>query len=385
MESLRYVCRNVLRNRTRSLLTALSVAFSLALLTVLQGFVATQGVWKGEAERSSRIVSMSLEGFNGTVPIASVETVRRLDGIAGAVPYNWYGGSYRDERMPFAQFATDPAQAFQVWDDYAIDPGQLAAWQQDRQGCVADRQLAERRGWRIGERIPLKGSRFSFDLELRLCGVFDAPRDTDSLWFHWAYLEEGLLQKRAFRTGNAGTIFAKVAGSTRVADVIRTIDATFASSQAPTYTQTEAAFAQVFTDMLGNIRTFIRNIGLAVVFSLSLVAANGMAMSMRERTTEIALLKALGFPRSRILGMVLGESCLIALLGGVVGVGAGCISIELLHRVSTQLFPFRFTSLIGVWLGGLLTVAVGIGLASGLVPAVRAARLSVVDGLRRVV
>jgi putative ABC transport system permease protein len=166
--------------------------------------------------------------------------------------------------------------------------------------------------------------------------------------------------------------------------VIKAIDAEFASSENPTRTQTEAAFAQMFTDMLGNIQEYIRNIGLAVVFSLSLVAANSMAMSMRERTTEIAVLKAIGFPRLRVLMMILGESCLIALLGGVLGIALGCAFLEFIHGVSTQFFPLGLRDLAGPWLLVLVGIAAGIGLASGLVPGVRATQLSVIDGLRRV-
>ena len=141
----------------------------------------------------------------------------------------------------------------------------------------------------------------------------------------------------------------------------------------------------MFVDMLGNIQAYIRNIGLAVAFSLSLVAANAMAMSMRERTTEIAVLKAIGFSRGRVLRMVLGEACSIAILGGFLGVVLGCTCLEALHGISAQFFPFSVFEMAGLWLVYLLAVAAGIGVVSGIVPAIRAAQLSVVDGLRQVV
>lgn len=287
--------------------------------------------------------------------------------------------------MPFAQFATDASQVFRVWDEFSIPEDQLKAWQDNRQGCVADRRLADRWGWKIGDRIPLKGTYYPFDLDLQLSGVFDSPKNTDSLWFHWIYLDEGLQQANARGTGNAGTVFAKVDSADAIPGVISAIDDRFASSENPTRTQTEAAFAQMFSDMLGNIQAYIRNIGLAVVFSLSLVSANAMAMSMRERVTEIAVLKAIGFSRGRVLGLILGESCLIALLGGVLGVGLGCCCLQLLHIAMPQFFPLPILEMLGLWTAGGFAVAAGIGLVSGLVPAVRAARLSVVDGLRRVV
>lgn len=384
MSLFKYICRNVLRNRLRSSLTVLSVGFSLALMTVLHGYMAMQNVWSGEAKKYNRVVVMNIQGFSGALPIAYVDKVRRVKGVKDAVPYAWFGGDYKDEKMPFAQFATDADHAFNVWEEFSIDPDQLKAWCANRQGCVVDRELAEKRGWKIGERIPIKGTFYQFDLDLELVGMFDAPQYTDSLWFHWTYLDEGLKQAKAFGTGNSGTIFAKATSAQAIPEVIRTIDAEFASSDNPTRTQTEAAFAQMFTDMLGNIQEYIRNIGLAVVFSLSLVAANSMAMSMRERTTEIAVLKAIGFRRGRVLLMILGESCLISLLGGLLGVALGCAFLELIHGVSVQFFPMGIADLAGPWLLVLLAIAAGIGLASGIVPGIRATQLSVIDGLRRV-
>lgn len=385
MHALRYIWRNVKRNKLRSTLTVLSVGFSLALMTVLHGYMAMQGVWGAEAEKYHRIVVMNSQGFSGHLPIAYVDRVANTPGIKAATPYAWYGGNYKEEQMPFAQFGVDPKSVFSVWDEITIDPRQLEEFQKTRNACVVDRRLAEKRGWKIGERIPVKGTFYLFDLDLVLAGVFDAPKDTGSLWFNWEYLDEGLRAMDARGTGNSGTIFARVTSGGVIADVSKAIDDRFASSENPTRTQTEAAFAQMFTDMLGNVQAYIRNIGLAVVFSLSLVAANAMAMSMRERTTEIAVLKAIGFSRRRVLGMILGEACSITTLGGVVGVALGCSFLQLMHIAMSQFFPFGVHEMLGPWLLYLLLTSTAIGLASGMVPAVRAAQLSVIDGLRRVV
>ncbi|HZL89878.1 MAG TPA: ABC transporter permease [Pirellulaceae bacterium] len=385
MKSLKYIWRNVTRNKLRSSLTILSVGFSLALLTVLLGYMATQNLWGSEAKKYNRIVVMNTQGFAGDVPIAYVDRVRRIDGVLAAVPYMWFGGNYKAEQMPFSQFGTDAQQAFDVWSEFTIDPAQLEAWRNNRQGCVVDRRLAARRGWKIGEKIPLQGTYYQFNLDLELSGTFDSPQNTDTLWFHWKYLDEGLRKAEAIGEGNAGTIFAKVERTSRIPEVVEKIDAQFASSNNPTRTQTESAFAQMFVEMLGNIRTYMLAIGLAVVFSLSLVAANAMAMSMRERTTEIAVLKAIGFSRGRVLWMVLGESCLIGLAGGILGVGIGCLFLQVLNRLMPLQFPFQVHEIAGLWLAALLAIAAAIGLASGIVPAVRAAQQSVVNGLRQVV
>ena len=250
--------------------------------------------------------------------------------------------------------------------------------------CVIDRRIAERRGWKVGDRIPLKGNLYPFDLDLQICGIFDSPKNTDSLYFHWSYLNEGLRQQNFAVLDNAGTIFLRVGESPQIPAVIKGVDDRFGSSDTPTRSQTEAAFAQMFVDMLGNVQVLIRNIGLAVVFSLSLVTANSMAMAMRERVTEIAVLKAIGFSRSRILRMVLGEACLIAISGGVLGTAIGCLFLQGMNRLLPQFFPFTVAEMLGPWVSYGFLAAVFLGLVSGIVPALRAARMSVVDGLRRI-
>jgi putative ABC transport system permease protein len=302
------------------------------------------------------------------------------------VPYSWYGGLYKDEPMAFAQFATDSEAVFDVWDEYHIAPDQLEAWRKNRRGCVVDCRMAERRGWKIGEQIPLQGGIYPFNLELEMVGTFETPQPIDSLWFHWEYLDEGLKREHAGQqSGNAGIIFAKAQSASVIPSLSQAIDDRFASSDNPTRTQTEAAFAQMFADMMGNIQAYIRNIGLAVMFSLTLVSANAMAMAMRERTTEVAVLKAIGFPKGRVLNMILGESCLIAAIGGLLGLAVGGAFLQVLHQTMPQFMPLSLLDMVGPWMLWIIAIAIGIGLVSGIVPAVRAAQLSVIDGLRRVV
>ena len=384
MKTFKYIWRNIRRNPVRSLLTIFSVGFSLALMTVLYGFLASQETWKNGAAQANRIVVMNIQGFSGKLPISSVDDVRSTKSVAAAVPFAWYGGSYQDEQMPFAQFATDPEHVFDVWPEYSIPPEQLAAFKANRQGCVLDRRIAERRGWKVGDRVPLKGAIYPFDLDLEISGIFDSPKNTDSLYFHWDYLNEGLKQLNYPNIDNAGTIFARISSSDSIPTVIKSIDDKFGSSDTPTRSQTEAAFAQMFVDMLGNVQVLIRNIGLAVVFSLSLVTANSMAMAMRERVTEIAVLKAIGFPRSRVLVMVLGEACAISMLGGFLGVGLGCLFLQGMNRLMPQFFPFTVLEMLGPWISYGLIAAAVLGLISGIVPAIRAAQMSVIDGLRRI-
>jgi putative ABC transport system permease protein len=385
MHILFYIWRNLKRNKLRSMLTILSVGFSLALMTVLHGYRAMQEDWGNEAEKYQRLVVMSTQGFSGQLPIAHVDRVRQTEGVVAATAYAWFGGKYKEEEMAFAQFGCDPNAVFDVWNEFTIDPKQHEEWKRTRNGCVVDRRLAEKRGWKIGERIPIQGTFYQFNLDLVLCGTFDSPKTTDSLWFNWLYLDEGLQAAKARGAGNAGTIFARTQRADQLASVSKAIDERFASSENPTRTQTEAAFAQMFVDMLGNVRFYILIIGVAVVFSLSLVTASAMAMSMRERTTEVAVLKAIGFSRRRVLVTILGEACAITLLGGLIGIGIGGTFLQMLHLALSQYFPYSFLEMMGAWVYSLVAVAAGIGLIGGIVPAVRAAQLTVIDGLRRVV
>jgi putative ABC transport system permease protein len=385
VKHLKYVLRNATRNKLRSMLTVLSVAICLALLTVLIGYLAMQDAWADEAARHNRIVVMNVQGFAGLLPISYVDRVRSMPGVIAAVPFSWFGGVYKEEKMTFAQFATDPKELFKVWPEYTIDPKQLEAFLADPQAAVVDRRTAERRGWKIGEKIPLQGNIYPVDLELVLVGTYDSPAATDSLFFHWNFLEESLKQKMARGQGNAGTIFVKCTSGTTIPQLIRDIDDRFANSDNPTRTQTEAAFAQMFAEMMGHLKLYITVIGIAVVFALTLAAANAMAMSMRERTTEVAVLKAIGFPTGNVVGMLLGESCVVCLAGGALGLGLGSLMLSGLHAMSPQFFPLELHSLVGPWMGIVVAAAGFIGIASGLVPAARAAQLSVIDGLRRVV
>lgn len=386
MHTLKYIWRNVMRHKLRTSLTVMSVGFSLAFMTVLHGFMAMQNTWAKSANKN-RVVVMNVQGFAGRLPIAHIDKIRKVENVVDAAPYQWYGGEYGNEKPTlFNQFATDAEHVFTVWSEFVADPAQLEAWRNDKQGCMVDQDLAEQRKWQIGDKIPLKGTFYPFDLDLRISGFFKNPEGpTDTVMFHWKYLDEGLRNMNARGHSNSGTIFARTKSAADMPIVMEEIDKTFESSDYPTRSQTEGAFAQMFTDMMGNMKMFVLIIGIAVVFSLSLVTATGMAMSMRERTTEVAVLKAIGFKPGRILRMVLGESLLIALLGGILGVVGGCALMQAIHLSSRMIFPISVTQFAGPWMFTMIGVAGIVGLVSGIVPAIRAANLSVIDGLRRVV
>lgn len=384
MKLLSYVIRNVRRNKLRSLLTTSAIAICLMLMTFLYGYLASMDAWGREADKYNRVVVMNHQGFGGPVPLKMLDEVRGMDGVVSAVPFSWFGGKYGDGTQFFAQFGTDPELVFDVWNELKIPPDQLAEFKRDKQACVVDRALANKLGLKIGDRIPLQGTFYQYNLDLKLVGIYQPPEQTLSLYYNLKYLDEGLRAEAGGRgAGNCGTIFFRARSADMIPQLCRSIDQHYANSPNPTKTQTEKAFSQMFVKMMGNVQNFILFIAVFVTISLTLVAANGMAMSMRERTTEIAVLKAIGFQNGTVLALMLGESVLIATLGGVLGVALGRGIYAMGHQMAPMFI--QTSSMHWTVIAWGLAVAAGIGLASGIVPAVLAARLSVVDGLRRII
>lgn len=387
MKFLPYILKNVLRNKVRSTFTILSIAVSLFLVTLLYGYLEFQDELAAANVQYNRLVVTHRQGLTSLIPVSHVDKVRGLEGVKAAAGMSWFGGKYQEERMTFAQFATDPSCIFTVYDEYQVPPDQLSKWQHDRTGCVVGKRIAKNKGWKLGDKIVLKGDIYPVDLELSIDGIYDGSEtaDLDMLWFQWSYLDEALKEKRATTAGMIGIVSVKAASAAVLPEVARSIDKRLVSTDAPARAMTEQAFQQTFMEMVGNVQAFIRNTALAVVFSLVCVAGNAMAMSLRERTREVAVLKAIGFQRPVVLALILGEALAIALIGGLLGsLGAkGLFSMLDLSQIPVPGLNMFYIPWITAIHGLLLAAA--IGLMSGIVPAWRAAHISVVDGLRRVV
>jgi putative ABC transport system permease protein len=387
MKFMPYVLKNVLRNKVRSTFTILSIAISLFLVTLLYGYLEFQDELAGISAQYNRLVVTHRQGLTTLIPVSHVDKVRAIEGVKAASGMSWFGGKYKEERMTFAQFATDPNQIFTVYDEYQVPPDQLSKWQHDRTGCVVGKRIARNKGWKLGEKIVLKGDIYPVDLELTIDGIYDGAEtaDLDMLWFHWSYLDEALKENRSPIAGMIGIVSVKVASAAALPEVAHRIDKRLVGTDAPSRAMTEQAFQQSFMEMIGNVQAFIRNTALAVVFSLVCVAGNAMAMSLRERTREVAVLKAIGFQRPMVMTLILSEAIAIAVIGGLIGsFGAkglfATLDLSQIPIPGLNMFYIPWKTA----LNGLL-LAAAIGLISGIVPAYRAARLSVVDGLRRVV
>jgi putative ABC transport system permease protein len=386
MKYLPLIIRNVLRNKIRSLFTASSIAVSLFLVVMLYSFLTLQDENAEATKVYNRLIVMNVQGLSGNVPVAYVDRLRRIEGVKAATPFSWFGGKYREEKIPFGQFAVDAEAIPEVYPDYEIPPDQLKAWQADKTGCIVGALIARDKGWKIGDKIPLKGDIYPVNLELTIRGIYDGPSSTDRemLWFHFEYLDESLKAMNDAAGGNAGIVVLEARSADIMPELTKAIDTAFASSDAPVRAMTEKQFLQSFMEMMGNVRGFIRYTSIAVVIALLCVAGNTMAMSLRERTREIALFKAIGFPQMTILGLFLSEAVLIGMLGGILGAFGGKLLFAVipLSKLMTGLgavyVPWN-TALAGVALG------TGIGLVSGIIPAYRAANVSVIEGLRKVV
>ena len=397
MKYLTYILRNVRRNPVRSALTVASTSICLFLMMILVSFFAITEEVSASARVHNRIATLNANGFAGMIPIARVKEIAQLEGVKAATSFSWYGGKYKDEILPFAQFSVDPDTVFEVMEEFTIPRDQLEAFQKNKDACVIGRKLAQDKKLQLGDPLALKGDAYPVDLNLTIRGIYDGPSDRDlrMCFIRFDSFDEALKRvvigsgsqrpASARRSGNAGMIFAKCKDAAAMPAVCKAIDDMYRNSDFPTRTQTEEAFGKMFEEMLGDLRGMIRVIGLAVVFSLLCVAGNAMAMAMRERTTEVAVLKAIGFDKGLILFLVLTESTLVAGVGGVIG-ALGCkafCDVVDVSRFMAGFMPFFYIPW-SVALQG-LAVSLFIGFASGILPARRAANLSVIDGLRRVI
>jgi putative ABC transport system permease protein len=378
---LRLIATNLSRAKRRTFLTISSIAVALFLFctlrTVLTSFDASL-----RAADASRLVVRHAASLVFPLPLSYRGRLVQVPGVTGVTFANWFGGTYQDPKNFFAQFAVDVPTFFALYPECLIPPGELRAFENERTACIVGRKLAKKYGWKPGDRIPLEGTIYPGRWEFTLRGIYIGKTedlDENTMFFHWDYLNESLPQGRR---DEVGIYYLRLASPDLAARVSRTVDAMFENSNTPTRTETEKAFQLGFISMLGNIQLLLFLIGSAIVFAIMLVTINTMMMAFRERTTEVAVLKTLGFPDSLVLHLVAGEAMLVAVLGGLIGCGLAVLVFLQSDFTAGGLLPsFRVTA--GTVGMGLLLSAV-MGFLSGLVPAVQAARLPIVAALRKV-
>jgi putative ABC transport system permease protein len=377
-----FVRKNAFRNKRRTSLTVLSIAFSLLLLTLMMTIWRAFYMTEGSAESAQRLITRNKVSLVFFLPAYYREKIRAIPGVTHVVNQSWFGGQYKDQKPEnmFMQFGTDPQEFFEVYKEFSIAPDQIEAWQKDRAGCVVDSEVARKHNFKVGDKLYIKGVLFPVNLDLTIRGIFKAPTPTDSIYFDSAYLQEGYAPMK----GREG-FFAIVADSPQdVPRVAKAVDEEFHNVERPTKTESEHAFQLGWIAMMGNVKAFILSICLAVVFAILLVSANTMAMSIRERTREVAVLKTLGFTQGRVLGLFVGEAVIVALVGGLIGV---FIAAGLIRAASNA--PGLEVFLGGVRVTGptmavALLVAAFVGFVSAFIPAYNASRGNIVEGLRHI-
>ena len=377
----RFVTKNAFRNKRRSILTVLSIAFSLLLLTLMMTIWRAFYLDEGSAESAERLVVRHRVSLTFSLPGYYREKILAVPGVVAVVPVSWFGGIYKDDKPEnfFAQFGTDPEEFFKVFRDIQMPDEQRIAWQRDRQGVIVDDTLAKKYGWKLGDRIVLKGNIYPVDLELYVRGIFSSYPDNKSVYFNAKYVEEAV----SFFKGQAGTFSILAASPGDVSKIASTVDDMFRNSPQPTKSESEKAFGLEFVAMMGNVKAFILMICSAVVFATLLVSANTMAMSIRERTREVAVLKTLGFTRQSVLGLFVSEAVALSLAGGLLGFFLGWLMIYgLTHsKQFISFFPMKVTP--GMCLLSLL-IAGFVGLVSATLPSYHASKVNIVDGLRHI-
>ena len=369
------------RLRTFFTLASIVVAFLLFGLAESLRYSLQSGV---DVAGADRLLTMHKVSFTQLLPQSYENRIRAIDGVVEVSPQTWFGAWFRDERNQIPTFPVKPEAFLRIYSEWELPDEQRTAWVGDRAGILIGRGLADITGWKVGEAVPLRSSIWrrkdgsdTWDVTVR--GIFDLPEggDTRQIVMHQEYFEEG----RAQGQGLVGWYVVKVDDADHGARVARDIDLQFANSPAETKTSSERAMAQSFVNQIGNIGAILRAIVSAVFFTMLLVTANTMAQSVRERTSEIGVLKTLGFSNAGVLGLVLAESVLITALGGALGLaGAWWLGIQF-EPVFRQYLPgFRVPSE-AVVLGVVFMVT--LGLVAGAVPALQAMRLRIVEALRR--
>ncbi len=373
-----FVRKNLWRNRRRTILTVLSVAVSLFLLGVLLSVYSLFFFQQTSDAQAQRLITRHKVSLTQVMPSYYQARIEEVDGVEAVAAQSWFGGIYKDNRPEnfFARFAVDPEQVFKVYSEFTMPPEQLEAFVADRQGIAVGRQTSERVGLELGQRITLKGDIYPTDLELTVRAIYDGVNSEGS-YFHIEYLNEGLPEGFRDNVGFFGVRVTSPDEALRVADAI---DEQFRNAPEPTKTETESAFTLSFISQMGNVKVFLLSIAAAIVFTIMLVSANTMAMSVRERYREVAVLKTLGFRSGTVLSLILAEAALLSLVGGALGVGMAWLAVKVMETAMVGFFTgFRLPPWsVPVCLG----MALLIGVVSSFVPALTASRMRITEALR---
>ena len=376
------VLANLFRKKLRLMLTIGSFAVALTLF----GFLAVvKEAFSGGVEiaGADRLVVINRVSIIQPLPLAYMDKMLRIPGVKSATHANWFGGVYQDEKNFFPQFAIDVDTWREMYPEFKLSDEQWNNFVKDRQGAIAGAATAKRFGWKVGDRIPIKGTFLPGVWEFNLHGIYQGTRQADDetqFWFQWKLFDEKIPQGNSYK-GMVGWYTVKVENPDDSVRIAKAIDTDFANSPYESRTETEKAFAQGWVKQFGNIEFLILTIGAVVFFTLLLVTGNTMAIAVRERTGELAVLKAIGYSDAFVLVLVLMESLVIAGVGGGLGLLLAK-GLTLFGDPTHGMLPVYYLPTRAMLVG--VGAALLVGIASGILPAVGAMRLRVVNALRRV-
>ena len=380
---LKLVFLNAFRARLRAALTVLGLVIAVVAFGVLQTVV---GAWYAgvEAASANRLVTRNAISLVFPLPAYYRERIRSVPGVSGVTISNWFGGIWRDERSFFAQFAIDAPTYFPMYPEFVFDPQEFQDFLRDRSGAAIGRKLADEYGFKVGDRIPIRGTIYPGTWEFTVRAIFDGRDDTTvtrQMYFHWDMVTERLKVRFPRLAERIGVYVISVDDASRTAEIAQVIDREFANSLAETLTETEQAFQLSFIAMLEQILLIIRGVSYVVIVIILAVAANTMAMTARERLPEYATLKALGFGPAFVARLILAESLVIAVFGGALGMLFTAPAAAGVHALLTQFSRFEVD---GSTYLQQAAAALLVGVLAALVPMLRSANVKIVDGLRHV-
>ena len=384
MKFLPLIWRNLTRRKIRTIFTTLSIFIAFLLFGVLMAIKAAFGMGIDVAG-ADRLMMIHKVSFIQPLPKAYMERIRAVEGVTAITHQNWFGGVYQDPANFIANMAVEPESFLAMYPEFVLPEDQKKAWLANRTGAIVGIDTAKRFGWKVGDRVPLRGTIYrkpdDSPWEFTIDGIYDSPivgTDKTQFFFHYDYLNETIGQ--GFGRDQVGWYIVKVATPAEADAVAKRMDALFANSPAETKTATEKAFVADFAKQIGDIGAIMTAIAAVVILFILFVAGNAMAQSIRERTNELAILKTLGYNDRTVLAMVLVESTLVAILGGGLGLGLAWVIIAQGDPTGGLLPIFHFPPkdmVIGI------ALVLVLGMLAGLVPALQAGRLKIVDALRR--
>lgn len=376
--------RNAFRHKLRTFLTVCGMSVAILSFGMLRTVIDAWYIGV-EASSETRLVTRNSISLIFRLPLAYRDTIRRINGVEIVSYGNWFGGYYIDEKDFFANFAVEPRSYLELYPEYVIPDDQKVKFVSDRKGCLVGKKLADRFGWRVGDTITLTGTIFPGKWDFILRSVYEGRNkniDETLFFFHWDYLNESIKKQQSTSTDHVGFYIVGIENPYIAAETSEAIDKSFKNSLAETLTETEKAFQLGFVAMSEAIIKAIQLISLVVIFIILIVVANTMGMSVRERIGEYAVLKTLGFRTRQITFLIMGESMVITIIGGITGIILTFPAAMGFSLAVGKFFPvFNIT---GETMYLDLAVTLIVGLLAGIFPAYRAVTVRIAEGLRRI-